>query len=79
MVSAILSFSPPILKDSAMLHVRQGVITKAADFALSVLLFSAEDQGEEYVKTMSDGAWAAAYPMIFICSIFVLIQPFQRT
>lgn len=72
LLAAILSLSPPILKDSAMLLVRQGVIAKAEDFALSMVLFGAEEQEEEYVKTI------VACPMIFIFFyFFFLFSPFK--
>lgn len=61
MVSAILSLSP-ILKDRAMLHVRQGVIAKAPDFALSMVLFSAEGQEEDYVKIMARWGMGSGIP-----------------
>lgn len=62
LVAAILSLSPPILKDSAMLLVRQGVINKAEDFALSMVLFGAEEQEEEYVKTIARWGMGSCMP-----------------
>lgn len=78
LVSAILSLSSPILKESTMLLVRQGVITKAADFALSVVLFSAEEQEEEYVKTIARWAVGSGMPHdLYFFSIFFLFSPFK--
>lgn len=78
LVAAILSLSPSILKDSAMLLMRQGVIAKAEDFALSMVLFGAEEQEEEYVKTMARWGMGSCMPMIFIFFyFFFLFSPFK--
>lgn len=38
------------------------VITKAADLALSVVLFSAEEQEEEYIKTIARWGMGSGMP-----------------
>lgn len=56
-----------------MLHVRQGVITKAPDFALSMVLFSAEEQEEEYVKTMARWGMGSGIPHDLYFFYFFLV------